>query len=311
MDLTSYKHDLGGGSVLTAYSIDPAIDKKALEECVEGSLLSRKSKNPADLNALSKTMPLVGVYRNFSAMNLRFSFDKYNVPEPLHKHRDAVQLRFSDSIMVFRNGDISVPAGIIKGEYRDFVATDLKRVPSDLVPDTYPKGKTIAELLPRWGLSDKAVAKWLATAHFMTPSNGAEFSFVYRGKNLHIAPDCIALSGSTPKFPDQFNHKSFNVDTYFKDHLIGEMQEEYCLNPDEFEIGKLPFINDTAQIPFVAVQIKTSASTEELARKAHNQKQPMKEHSIIFGVDKGGLRKLIEQVDIFPSTARVIDVVSE
>lgn len=311
MGVANYTHNLGGGSVLTAYSIDPAVGKEALRQCVEDSLLSKKGKSPADLLALSSSIPRIGVYDHFSGMSPQFSFDKYNVPEQLHAFREAIKLGFSESFIVFRNGDISVPAQFIKGEYRDFVSTNLIAIPAKTVPGKYPEGKTIAQLLPEFGLSDKDVAKWLGCAHFMTPSNGQEFSFVYRGKTLHIAPDCLALSGSTTKFPDHFNHESFNIDNYFRSHLAGEMEEEYYLKQDEFGIGKVHLMNDTAQIPFVAVEIKTDVSTEELATKAYGQKQPMKEHPIFFGTDKSGLRKLLEQVDLFPSTARVMDLVSQ
>ena len=308
MEVPTYKHNLGGGFHLTAYSIDPQITSGELGKCIENSLLETKGKSPANLGKLSGDIQHLGSYKEFSELQLQPSFDKYEMPAQLHKHRDAVKLKFSDSIIVYREGEVSVPGKVIKGEYRDFVSTHLKRVPSQLVPEEYPDGKTIAELLLEWGLSKNNVAKYLGFAHFMRPSNGDEFSFIYRSKNVHIAPDCMAISGLTPKFPEQFNHEGFSFDEYFRNHLADEMEEEYCLNREEFDIGKIHLMNDVTEIPFAVIEITTPLSTEELAHKAYDQPKPKKEHSIFFSTEGRGLEKVLDQFDVFPSTARVMDM---
>ena len=303
----NYKFNFKGGGYLEAHSINPEIGSGELERCVNDSLLEIKNKKPIDQKELAKKILTIGVYPNISEIGLKPSFDKYNVPEKLKPYRDAITLGFSDSIIVFRDGKISSPGEIIKAEYRDFASTHLKKIPSKLVPEVYAEGKTIAELLYDWGESPDIVAKFLGLAHFLTPSNGEEFSFVYRTKNLHIAPDCMALSGSTMKFPDRFNHREFNWNNYLKEHLEGEMEEEYCLNPDEFSIGRIHFMNDIDEIPFLVAEIKTPYSTKELAEKAYNQPQPMKEHSIFFSTKRDRLKSILSNFDILPSTAKVID----
>jgi len=308
MKIQKYNHSLEEGSNLTAYSIDPEIGKSELKQCVENSLLETKRKEPANLVELSQSIRKIGEYQTFSEMQPKFSFDKYNVPQKLHDFRDVFQLGFSDSIIIFKDGNISTPSKFIKGEYRDFVSTHLKRIPSDLVPESYPQGKTIAQLLPEWGLTKKDIANYFGFAHFLTPSNGEEFSFVYRGENLHIAPNCMSVSGSTPTFPDRFNHEGFDIDTYLKSHLADEMMEEYCLNPEEFEIGKIHFMDDQNEIPFAAIEIKTPLSTEELAVRAYDQPQPKEEHSIFFGIDRNNIGSLLNNFDVFPSTARIADL---
>ena len=156
------------------------------------------------------------------------------------------------------------------------------------------------------------MAKYLGFAHFMRPADGEEYSFVYRHKDMHIAPDCMAVSGSTPKFPEQFNHKGFSIDNYYQTHLGEEMEEEYCLSkaPEdgEFRIGGIHLMNDTLQVPFGVVELATPLTTRQLAERAYGQTQPMKEHSTFFSTDQNGLRAVLEQFDVFPSTARVMDM---
>jgi len=313
----NYEYDLGNGSALTAYSIDPKIGVDGLRECVEASLLSTKEKSPLNLETLAQRIPRIRSCQDFLGLGFSFSFDKYFMPVQLHAHRDAYTLGFSDSIAVFRDGKVSSPGELIRADYRDFVSTDLQSVPSKKAPDSYTAGKTVADLLPEWEVSPDAMAKYLGFAHFLRPASkqgGSEpdYSWVFRDENVHIAKNCMALSGSTPKFPEQFNHEGFSIEDYYRSHLGDEMKEEYCLSkaPEdgEFSIGGIHLMNDTLQVPFGVVELTTPFSTRQLAERSYGQPQPMKEHGIFFSTDRNGLNAVLEQFDIFPSTARVMNM---
>lgn len=307
--VSRFRYDMGGKVYLDVYSIDPEIREGDLEKTVKSSLLSTKHKSPVDLVELSNQIEHIGTYSSFAGVNFQASFDKYSVPEQLRPYRDAIKLKFNNSIIVFRDGKVFAPPNIIKGEYRDFISTHLKKVPAQLVPEKYPAGKTIAELLPEWGLSRDSVAKYLAIVHRLSPSNGKEITFVYRNEKVHIAPNCIALSGSTPEFPDNFNHERFSWDDYFKEHIAKEMEEEYCLSKNEISLGKLHFLNDVEEIPMIIVEINTPLSTMQLAEKSYDQPKPKEEHSIFFSVKKEDTKKMLDVFDLHPPTARAIDLI--
>lgn len=301
-----YEHDLGNGSILNVYSIDSSIDLESLKKTVESNLLKTKRKSQVNLDELVKRIPIVGEVNNFSELEICASFDRYEIPKQLLPYRDAIRLKFSDPIAIYRD-DVRIPLKLIKGEYRDFVSTHLKAVPGDLVPDKYPKDKTIAELLLEWNLDYKSVARLLGFAHVMTPKNGEEISFVYKNREVHIAQDCMAFSGSTPKFPEQFNWNGFSYDDYYRRHLDEEMKEEYCLKSEKFKVGKIYLIEDIAEVPSVSVEIVTNYSTKELAEIAFGNSEAIKEHRIFFSTNRESLKALLEQVDFFPHTARVLE----
>ena len=94
------------------------------------------------------------------------------------------------------------------------------------LPELYPAGKTIGQLLPELNLHYNDLASYLGFAFILMPDNGREVSFVQRAKNLGIAPDCMALSGSTPQFPKQHS-KGFDFGSYFESCVAEEMQEEF------------------------------------------------------------------------------------
>ena len=87
-----YRHALGGGEYLDAYSIDPNVGESELKKCVRDSLLTTKGKSSVDLEALSRDIQNIGVYQDFSELQFQPSFDKYQMPEQLHGHRDAIPL---------------------------------------------------------------------------------------------------------------------------------------------------------------------------------------------------------------------------
>ena len=268
-----------------------------MKEVVIGNLLTTREKDPVDLEELSKNVSLVATVENFSELNIQPAYDRYEVPYQLKPHRDAVKLKFNEPKAFCRSGRVEVPLQLVLGDYRDFVSTFLDNIPHNRAPDYYPKGKTIGELLPEWGLDYRDMGRYFGFSHLLTPDDGREISFVLN-KSEHIATNMIGLSGSTPDFPDRFNWKDFSYDVFYGNHLDVEMKEEYNLRPDDFDIGLIRLLDPRIEIPHAAIQIITDYTTRQIAELAYGHEKPLKEHSIFFSTDKYGLSKVMEQLDI-------------
>tara|TARA_Y100000034_G_C6856569_1_gene389333 strand:- start:246 stop:1139 length:894 start_codon:yes stop_codon:yes gene_type:complete len=283
--------------MLTAYSIDPDMNGEELEKIVSGHRLSVKGKSPIDLNQAANRVRFVREVGRFEDLQIQASFDKYEVPEQLKPYRDRVVLGFSDSVLIPINGDLDIPIKAVKGEYRDFRSTQMSRIPSEEVPDTYEDGKTIEELLPEWGLSYRDLGRCFGVAHVLRVSGGDAISMVYSG-DVDVYANSIGLSGSTPGFPEKFNQEEFSYDEFFKEHLDGEMREEFNLSPNNYRVNGVKLFDAIEDKPIFCVDMVTDLSIEELVRGAYGMPDPLKEHSIILSTDRKGMASVMRGFDI-------------
>jgi hypothetical protein len=175
------------------------------------------------------------------------------------------------------------------------------------VQKSYPVGKTISELLPKYDLDISQMARYLGFAFIMLPSNGQEISLVERAGGLGIAEACMAFSGKTPAFHNDFLSGNFDFKEYFESNVNKAMEKEYKLNPNEFTIGKCYLIDDIRLIPFVAIEIKTDLSTEDLAKRCYGDKDVNKQHSVLYSVNPNAIDSLINRFPIYYSTAYVLN----
>ena len=215
-----------------------------------------------DLKSLATDLPVKAVLPSFERLKVTVSDEQYIVPHQLQPYRNTLDNvlkqkgMFNGNIMVIK-GDVEVPLTLYKGGFFDFKATQLTAIPADLLPDKYPSGKTISELLPQYGLDVNQTARYLGFAFIMLTSNGNEISFVQRAKGLGIAADCMALSGATPPFHEDFLKKDFDFPGYIRKVIEREMAEEYKLSPNELRIGSCYLIDDKKSVPFIAIEITT------------------------------------------------------
>lgn len=303
----SFMYDLGNGLFLDAYSLNPEISAEDLDEI----LSSRDAIREVDLEALAETMPVIAELDSLGGLELEVSDEVYTVPEQLQPFRDILKVQLPNEgqhngpIMVVK-GEVKLPLPLFKAGYFDFKATHLIAVPAERLPGQYPANKTVRELLPEYGLEVDQMARYVGFAHIMRPNNGKEISFVQRAEGLGIAPDCMALSGSTPRFHEDFFKEGFNFQQYFEEHVRKQMDNEYGLGPNEFRIGKSYFIDDKREIPFVAIEIITDLPAKELAKKAHRE-----EHTILYSINPMAVDTLIHRFPIFPSSAYVMNLVAK
>lgn len=325
----SYEHDLGNGLLLEAYSLNPKINKLDLE----GMILSKDGKSePVDLCDIAKDILVVAELNSLKGLEINVSDEVYSVPKQLQSYRsllgdenerrrrieayrckagnvDALQdlyAIFNGSVLVIK-GDVKLPLGICRGGFFDFKATELIAIPSLLLPEVYPTGETISKLLPKYGLDINQLARYLAFAFIVLLSNGEEVSFVHRAKGLGIAPDCMAISGATPYFHEDFFKKGFNFQQYFESEVKREIREEYKLLPHEFTIGKCYLTDDKKSIPCVAIEIITYLSTHEIAERCYGDIKVNREHTILYSVNRNAIPMLISRFPLDYYTAYVLD----
>jgi len=197
-----------------------------------------------------------------------------------------------------------------EGKLTDEQIRNFKQITPELIGH-YPTGKTIDGLLPQYGLDANQMARYFAFAFIMLPNNGDEISFVQRAKGLGIAADCMALSGATPPFHEDFLKEGFDFPGYFRKVIEGEMEEEYKLSPDEFRIGTCYLIDDKKSIPFVAIEITTTPSTKEIAERSYGDKEIIKEHPILYATSLSAVPTLIQRFPLLQSSAYVMDKVAK
>ncbi len=297
----NYKYDLGKGITLEAFSVDPALSENDL-----AALLSSKDGTAQpDLEGIKRDISYIGSVDSFNDIEVRLNLEKkYEVPSQLQAYREAVgktsdaKGRYNGPVALF-DGPVSMLLCLFQGGYYDFIATKLKAIPHDLVPDEYPAGKTISELFTEWGINTEERARYLGFAHLMLANNGTEVCFVQRAKEMAIAPDCISVSGSTP---NPTLSPQFNFQQYCEEHIQAEMEEEFNLNPSEFHIGGVHVFDDKKEAPFAALEITTPLTTRVLAERIYGNTQAIKEHPVIYSMPREGVDILLERFPVFPST---------
>lgn len=308
-----YFHDLGNGQLLKSFSVDQNI---GLDELVSLVSSMERPKDRFVLDDLEKNMHLVAAFDSLSKLELKVLDGRYEVPHQLLPYREAIEQELlkegkkNNSVMIVK-GDIAVPLTIVMGKYFDFMATKLSDVPAKRLPATYPANKTIGDLLRKYGLRDSDTARYLGFAFILMPSNGKELSFVQRAKGLGIVPGVMALSGMTPLFHDGFYEKGFDFRKYFEKEIARELEEEYRLLPNEFRTGRCYFIyNKGINHPFVAIEITTTLSIEEIARRAFGEKKVIEEHPILYSIGFPAIGTLIRKFDLGDS-AYVMSLVAK
>lgn len=302
------EYTLGNGLSLHAFAVDPAIAQNDLASML--SSMDGKAPRP-DLESLAADLQVKAVVPSLSGLEIVVSAEQYAVPEQFRPYRKALEKElvgrgmFNGPVMVVK-GNLGIPLTLYKGGFFDFKATQLTAVPATTLPDLYPPGKTIGELLPTYGLDVSQMARYLGFAFVMLPDNGNEISFVQRAKGLGIAADIMALSGATPPFHPDFFNKGFDFAEYFGNVVEKEMNEEYKLSPRDFRIGNCYLIDDRKSVPFVAIEIKTPLSTGEIAARSYGDAEVIKEHPILYSAKVGAIPAIIQRFPLLPSSAFVM-----
>jgi len=308
-----YEYYLGNDLFLNLFALDPNITRDDLVNIVT----SRDgTASELDLESLATELPIKTILPSIERLEVTVSDEQYTVPQQLQPYRNTLDKvleekgMFNGNIMVVK-GNVEVPLTLYKGGFFDFKATQLTAIPADLLPDSYPAGKTIDELLPQYGLDVSQMARYLGFAFIMLPNNGNEISFVQRAKGLGIAADCMALSGATPQFHEDFLREGFDFPGYFRKVIKDEMSEEYKLSPDELRIGACYLIDDKKSVPFVAIEIITIPSTKEIAERSYGDKDIIKEHPILYATSISAVPNLIQRFPLLPSSAYVLGEVAK
>ena len=297
-----YNTRLDNGAYLQAFSIDPKIGSSELEEF----LLAKEGDQPA---IIARDISLVKYLKNVDDLEVKLNLDKqYQVPELLKAYREAIG-RDSDAKGRY-NGPVAlvsepvgIPLNFSKGGYYDFIATKLTAVPHELVPNKYPAGRTVKQLFEDNGIDPSERARFFGLAYLLITED-ENLSLVQRAKGMAIAPDCMAMPGSTPnpKF-----EAGFNFQEYLKQHISEEINEEFALKNPEFKIGGMLLMNDKSEIPFGVVEINTDVPMLEISQRLYGNQQAIKEHPIIYSVQMEGIDSLLKKYPIHPPTVRVLE----
>jgi len=307
----SYRHDLGKGLYLDSYSIDPNIGESELVKIVSSK---DGSADPA-LELPAPHIYLIDHLSSFGELKVDVVDTLYAVPPVLQPYRAALGVKldsmtYPNGKKKYHNGNIAVvdspvkmPIRLHKGGYYDFKATQLDAVPGDLLPDVYPASKTLEELMPEYEITNNQRARYLCLAFIMLPNNGKEVSLVQRAKDLGIAADCMAVSGGTPPFREDFLRQGFNFQEFYEDQIAEEMKEEYSLQGDEFNITCMYVLEDERILPHVAVEIVTPLTTRELAQRNYGNKKTIEEHPVLYGMKTEAINTLIARFNQLPSVA--------
>lgn len=310
----TYEIDLGNGLSLHAFAIDPAITAADLA----GMLSSRDGTAPKfDLKSLEANLRMKAIVPSLSGLEVAVSDERYVVPEQFRPYREALEdglLRrgmFNGPVMVVK-GVLGNQLTLCRGGFFDFKATQLSAIPAEVLPNSYPQGKTIGDLLPEYGLDVSRMARYLGFAFVMMPNNGDELSFVQRAKGMGIAADIMALSGATPPFHEDFFKTNFDSAGYFRGVVERELMEEFKLPSKEFGIKTCYLIDDIKSVPSVAVEIVTPVTTGEIAARVYGDPEAMKEHPVVFSIkaDVGAVSALLNRFPLLYHSAYVMHMVA-
>ena len=214
-------------------------------------------------------------------------------------------------------GDIRVPLKVIQGGYYDFAATKLADEPAKLLPEFYPAGKTVLDILRDNQISPEARAKYFGLAHLMYPSNGEEFLLVERAKGMGIASSTddnrlVATPGSTPDLvlnKPGLTKPGFGVKEYWSYHLAEEMKDEFHLKWGDFWVGSIDLFEDRDLIPFGTINMETGMSVADIARGAFGDPRVLKEHTIVYGMQREAIPVFLDKFPVFPAVGRSLELV--
>lgn len=314
--IPQYRHDLGNGLYLNAFSLDPNIGQEKLEEIVQ-SADGKAKANQAEVPSITRTEHL----NSLAELTLEPQEGEYQVPKPLRAYREAIQKdgdskgRFNGPVLI-TTGEIKVPLKVVQGGYYDFAATKLAEEPAKLLPEFYQQGKTVEDILVENGFSTEARAKYFGLGHLMWPSNGEEFLMVERAKGMGIASSTddvrvIATPGSTPDLvlnKPGLKKSGFGVKEYWSYHLAEEMKDEFHLKWGDFWVGSLDLFEDRRMIPFGTVNIHTEMPISGIAKNAYGDPRVLKEHTIIYGMPKEAISVFLERFPVFEGVATAINL---
>jgi len=162
MDVPTYQHDLGDGFNLDVFAVDPTLSSSDLEMFVR----KKDGEGNLDLDRVSQFMSHVDTVDGFGDMTFEALEGDYEIPGALKPYRHALGIKLDavrkpDGSKQFKNGTIAVIASphgrnvrFRRGGYYDFQATQYidpltkqEAIPGDLLPDIYPSGKTLRELM--------------------------------------------------------------------------------------------------------------------------------------------------------------------
>jgi hypothetical protein len=242
-------------------------------------------------------------------------------------------------------GEVKLPLLICQGGYYDFKATEPGGVPKNLedelkdslklmqefdalrkidskkllapteialkklvdsysaIAGVYPEGKTVRDLFAHWGIPETQRARYLGCAHLIFADNGKEWMFVQRAKGLGVAADCMSSPGSTP---DPRLRNGFDLGLYMKSHLDQEMDEEFGLRPNEYDISGFSLYDDKDSMPFMAVRITTPLKTKDIAERCFGNKSTLSEHTVLYSVPMRGIDSAIPKLPLYYSIAKIM-----
>ena len=308
----TYRHDLGKGLYLTAFAIDPKITQDELR-----AIVSSLDGKPNDLEALSGTIVRTDRVRSIQDLQLEPVSGAYKVPKPLERYRRGIKEdwdkkgRFNGPVLI-ATGEIVNPLKVIQGGYYDYAATKLTDEPAKLLPEDYPAGKIVEDILNDNGIDLNQRARYFGFSHLMWPSNGKEFLLVQRAKGMGIAGDCISTPGSTVDVvlnSPRLKKSRFSIRDYWSYHFAEEMKDEFNLRWGDFWTGVINLFDDKKMIPFGAINIITELSTEEIARRAFGDPRILKEHTVLYSMQQKAIPTLLQRYPIFPSVAKSLDII--
>jgi len=311
--LAHYRHDLGNGMYFDAFSLSPEISESRLKE------VARDLDGKANLNLseLKKIIVKKASVAGLGGLEITASEKGgYSVPEPLKAYREAIakkwdsEGKFNGPVLIV-DGELKVPLKVMQGGYYDFATTKLKDIPAKLLPEVYPEGKTVGDILVDNGISLEERARYFGLAHLMWPSEGKEFLLVQRAKGMGIAADCVSTPGSTPDVQIKklgLKKPEFGMNHYWSYHLAEEMKDEFKLKWGDFWTGKIDFFEDSKAIPFGAVEIITPLPTSEIAEQAYGDSRVLKEHTILYSMNREAIHAFLQRIPVLYS---LIPVLSE
>jgi len=306
--VVTYTHPLGAGQ-LQAFAIDPKITESELIRMVT----SKDGTSKFSLANLSQDIFYKAKVQSVEDLHFQVLDEPYQVPEKLRAYREALESKmtaegkFNGPIAVVE-GDIGISMKLRRGGYFDFLATKLEVVPANLAPDKYPAKATIEQLMKEYGIPNESRARYLGFAFLMLPQDGKEFQLVQRAKGMGVAADCIASSGSTPPFSEDFFSSGFNFSEFYADHIAQEMQEEFKMSDEDFRLGQGFLIDDKKTMPHIGWMIKTPLSTEAMAERILGNPESIKEHPVLYSILPSSIPEFLKRFDMWPSVSFLTDL---
>jgi len=132
-EVPTYKHDMGNGLYLEAFSLDPKIGTAELEEMV----VKRDGKADFDLQRLGKRVSWAGRVDSLGDLRFRGVNKQYQVPEVLQAYRQArepvldAQGKENRDVCIL-DGKLSGEINLFRGGYYDYMATKVEEIPANL-----------------------------------------------------------------------------------------------------------------------------------------------------------------------------------